>query len=255
MLGWSISLFRVRGIQLAVHASFFLLLAYAGWEGWRDARGLGLAWNLATLVALFICVVLHELGHSFTAMHYGVGVHRILLMPIGGIAEMDRIPREPGRELLITLAGPAVNFVLAGALWFAVRGQSGAVSPYSFQGLLGQLFVANLIMGCFNLLPVFPMDGGRIFRALLATRLPYLAATRWAAWTGKVLALGGIAVMLLWWEEPHYLGAALFLFIAFAGEAEYQAVRRRDLEEAHWRDYFARMQRAAIAEAEPPLLR
>lgn len=255
MLGWSINLFRVRGIQLAVHASFFLLLAYVGYDGWRDGHGAGLVWNLAAVVALFVCVVLHELGHSFTAMHYGVGVPRILLMPIGGMAEMDRIPREPGRELLITLAGPAVNFVLAGLLWLVVRGDYQSVPLYSFKGMLWQLFAANLIMGLFNLVPVFPMDGGRIFRALLATRLPYLKATRWAALVGKVLALVGIAVMLFWWEEPHYLGAALFLFIIFAGEAEYQAVRRAEVEAAHWRNYFARMPVATAPTPEPPLLR
>ncbi len=252
MLGWSISLFRIRGIQLAVHASFFLLLAYVGIEGWQDARWVGLAWSLVTLVAFFGCVVLHELGHCFVAMHYGVNVPRILLMPIGGMAEMDHIPRQPGRELLITLAGPAVNFVLAAGLWFVVRGDSGHVALYSAKGLLWQLFIANLVMGCFNLVPVFPMDGGRIFRALLATRLPYLRATFWAATVGKVLAVAGMAVMLFWFETPHYLGAVLFLFILLAGDAEYKAVRRRELEDAHWRAVFARL--TSTQTAEPPLL-
>src|ERR1043166_4329967 len=121
MLRWSINLFRVRGIRVAVHISFFLLLAYVAQLGWSDGGGLeGLLWNCVALVGFFGCVVLHELGHSFTAMHYGIGVRRILLMPIGGMAQFDDIPREPSRELLITLAGPAVNFLIVAVLWVTV---------------------------------------------------------------------------------------------------------------------------------------
>ena len=104
------NLFRVRGILLAVHFSFFLLLAVNGFDGWADAGWSGLWWNTAALIAFFACVVLHELGHSFTALRYGIGVRRILLMPIGGMAEFESIPREPAREFWITLAGPMVNF-------------------------------------------------------------------------------------------------------------------------------------------------
>ena len=99
MLGWSINLFRIRGIQLALHGSFLLLLAYSAWEGWQDSGMQGMAWSTVILLAFFTCVVLHELGHSFAAMHFGVGVRRILLMPIGGMAEFSAIPREPGRRL------------------------------------------------------------------------------------------------------------------------------------------------------------
>ncbi|MBP6507367.1 MAG: site-2 protease family protein [Opitutaceae bacterium] len=246
-------MFRIRGIQLAVHASFFLLLAYVGWDGWSDAQLAGLSWSLVTITAFFACVVLHELGHSFVAMHYGVGVRRILLMPIGGMAEMDNIPRQPARELLITLAGPAVNFVLAAGLWLVVRTYAEDVRLYSFDGLIYQLFIANLVMGCFNLVPVFPMDGGRIFRALLATRLPYLRATFWAASVGKVLSVVGILVMLFWFKPPHYLGGLLFLFIYMAGDTEYKAVRRQELDAAHWRTVFARLH--PVPSTEPPLLK
>lgn len=233
------NLFRIRGIQLAVHFSFFLLLAYVGFEGWQEEGLHGLGWNLLTLVAFFTCVVLHELGHSFVAMHYGIGVRRILLMPIGGMAEMDGIPRQPRREFLMTLAGPAVNFVLVGLLWPIVLTLPDEVPLYSLSGLVYQLYIANFIMGVFNLVPVFPMDGGRIFRALLATRLAYLRATWWAAMVGKALSLAGVLLMFFWLE--HYLGALLFLFIFMAGDAEYQAVRRRELEDAHWRELLARI--------------
>jgi len=250
MLGWSINLFRIRGIQLAVHASFFLLLAWVADEGWREAGLTGLFWSSAMLVAFFGCVVLHELGHSFTAMRFGIGVRRILLMPIGGMAEFDAIPRQPGREFLITLAGPAVNFVLAGLLWLDVRTFGDEVSMYSIAGFIYQLFIANLAMGCFNLLPAFPMDGGRIFRAVLASRISYLRATRWAATVGKFVCVAGV-IYALW--NHLWLLSVLFTFIFFAGEAEYRAVRRREIDDARWREMLARAY-GAQAPSEPPLL-
>lgn len=271
MLGWSLNLFRVRGIQLAVHFSFFLLLAYAGWEG---AQGyphpddptvmvgggwLGFALSIFALLVLFTCVVLHEFGHSFTAMAFGVNVRRILLMPIGGMAEFDSIPRQPARELLITLAGPAVNFAIAGVLYLVVPFPSGwqpldfayPATPAGFAQLIAHF---NLVMGCFNLIPVFPMDGGRILRALLATRMSYLRATFIAATVAKVLALAGIATALLAFAEPHPLSAFLFAFIFFAGEMEYRAVKRRELDDAHWRAVLARIYPAEPPAEEPPVL-
>jgi Zn-dependent protease len=238
MLSWSIKLFRIRGIRLEVHATFFFLLAYVGWEGWTDARTDGLIWSLLTVAAFFACVVLHELGHSLTGRRYGVNVSRILLMPIGGMAEFDSLPREPRKELLITLAGPAVNFVIAGLLWWPVTRLPEVIYFYTAEGLLYQLFAANLVMGLFNLVPVFPMDGGRILRAGLATRMPYLEATRRAALVGKILAVVGIVVMLLWLESV--LGALLFTFILMAGESEYRAVQRRERNDTEWREMLAR---------------
>lgn len=257
MLGWSFNLFRIRGIQLSVHFSFLLLLAYVAHEGWAQDGQAGLWWSVATLLAFFTCVVLHELGHSFTARRYGVGVPRILLMPIGGMAEFDSIPRRPAHELLITIAGPAVNFVIAGLLWFVAdfpaEWDPGA-TPASLNELACVLFAANLVMGCFNLVPVFPMDGGRIFRALLAMKLPYLRATFWAASVGKVLAVIGALLMAFWIHN--YLGAALFAFIFMAGELEYRAVKRRERDEAYWRETMERLYAvpAVPPTEEPPIL-
>ncbi|HVS51576.1 MAG TPA: site-2 protease family protein [Opitutaceae bacterium] len=254
------NLFRVRGILLQVHVSFFLLLAYVAQHGWMDERWPGLLWSSLTLITFFACVVLHELGHSFTAMRFGIGVRRILLMPIGGMAEMDDIPRRPSRELLITLAGPAVNFVLAGVLWFWVRRIDDDAQLYSLDGLVYQLFWANLAMGCFNLQPVFPMDGGRILRALLATRLPYLRATAWAVKIGKVLAIAGACVALfarqlhLSDDGPIWMLLALYVFIFFVGELEYRAVRRREIDDAHWRAMLARSYPIPPPAEEPPVL-
>ena len=258
MFGWSINLFRIRGIQLAVHGSFLLLLAYVAFKAWPEGGWPGLLLNVGMVLLFFVCVVLHELGHSFTAMHFGIGVRRILLMPIGGMAEFESIPREPKRELLITLAGPAVNFVIAGLLWLLVRLPEDW-RPFGFydfpDGLVGlaQLLLHwNLLMGCFNLLPIFPMDGGRIFRALLASRLPYLRATRVASTVGKVLALiGGLVAALVF---HNYVTAVLFVFIYAAGDAEYRAVYRRDLEEARWREMARQYSEQPPLAEEPPLI-
>jgi Zn-dependent protease len=243
------NLFRVRGIQLAVHFSFFLLLAVFAFSGWAEAEWTGLAWYVAMLCAFFVCVTLHELGHCFTAMAFGVRVRRILLMPIGGMAEFEDMPRRPLYELLVTLAGPAVNFVIAGILWLCVaRPASGWFAtefPATATGFAQMLLAWNIMMGCFNLLPIFPMDGGRIFRATLATRLPYLRATWIAATVGKVLAVtvAGTAVVLYRWDAGMLV--VLFSFIIFAGEMEYRAAKRREMEDAHWREVVARLNYAA----------
>jgi len=258
MLGWSINLFRVSGIQLAVHVSFLLLLAYFGYTGWQEGGAAGASWSLLLIILFFACVVLHELGHSLTAMRYGVRVPRILLMPIGGMAELDRIPRKPSAELLITVAGPAVNFVIAGLLLPLVWSDlwsSEALPPYGVANLLLNLTAANAVMGVFNLLPVFPMDGGRILRALLATKFPYLRATYWAATIGKILAilLAGAAAFFY----SNYLLSALFVFIYFAGDGEYRQLLLREQEAAHWAEWHQRMlfeqaRQAAAPEETPP---
>jgi Zn-dependent protease len=270
VLGWSLNLFRVRGIQLAVHFSFFLLLAFVGWEGMQPypdpenpAALIGGGWvgmlvNVGTILVLFTCVVLHEFGHSFTAMAFGVNVRRILLMPIGGMAEFDNIPREPARELLITLAGPAVNFAIAALLSLAIDVPAGwklisfPYYPATAEGFAQLVLHWNLLMGCFNLVPAFPMDGGRILRALLATHLPYVRATFVAATVGKVLASLAALFALFVWEAP--LTAVLFTFIVIAGELEYRAVRRRELEEAHWRAMLAQLYHLDPPRSDPPLL-
>jgi Zn-dependent protease len=240
MLGWSINLFRVFGIRLAVHFSFLLLVAYAAWAGWSENptdRWTGLTLDLVLIILLFTCIVLHELGHSLTARRYGIGVSRILLLPIGGMAEFDSIPRQPRRELLISLAGPAVNFSIALLLliflpWPKSWGSDSV--EFSARGLGDLLLRLNLIMGSFNLLPVFPMDGGRILRALLATRLPYLRATFWAATIGKVLAVSGAVWFAFFTKNPNPVAVCLFLFIMVAGDLEYRAVKRRELQTAQW---------------------
>jgi Zn-dependent protease len=247
------NLFRVRGIQLAVHFSFFLLLGVNAFVGWADSGQSGLFWHTAALLAFFTCVVLHELGHSFTAMHYGIGVRRILLLPIGGMAEFDSIPRQPGRELLITVAGPAVNFVIAAFLWLFLPMSAPEAEGMTLLDFGHLLLQWNLLMGIFNLLPAFPMDGGRILRAGLATQMSYLRATFWAVSVGKVFCVIGIAIATFF--EPMLM--LLFGFIFFIGEMEYRAVKRREIEDAHLRAHLARLYAFEVPQSpleEPPIL-
>jgi Zn-dependent protease len=264
MLRWSIPLFRIRGIPLLIHWSFLALLGYVAWEGWKgkimaevDGHGRelplagwpGLWWGVALLLAFFTCVVLHELGHCLTARRFGIGTRRILLLPVGGMADMEAIPREPRRELLMTMAGPAVNFVIAGALWGALRLPSAdATAAGNARDFAAILMQWNLLMGVFNLLPAFPMDGGRILRALLATRLPYVRATFWAATVGKVLAIAG--ALVAWFYFHVGLTVVLFAFIFWAGEMEYRLVKRREAEAEHWRNWWMR-QDAVTVTTEP----
>ena len=263
MLNWSLKLFRVFGIQLSVHSTFFLLAGYIAWEGWYNPPVEHLAYpiygaliNVAVLAVFFTCVVLHELGHALTARRFGVGTSRILLLPIGGMAEFDSIPRKPSSELLIALAGPAVNFVIVAVLLIFVSfpGEQIGLLVRSFfsagsdggditMSLTQELLAMNIIMGCFNLVPVFPMDGGRVLRALLATRLSYLRATLYAATIAKVLATTAVVAAV---SSGRWLLAVLFAFIFFAGEMEYRAVKRRERDDERWRQMLAELEAASV---------
>ncbi len=239
---------RIRGIQLEIHFSFLLLLGFYAYIG-HQAMGANGAIALTLMIALvFVSVALHELGHSFTAQYYGIKVPRIVLLAIGGMAQMASIPREPKKELIITINGPLVNFVLALILFaaLAIHYQSpgevaqGTINilksyvseervrtPYNpfllnWTNLAWGLLAWNIAMGLFNLLPIFPMDGGRLLRALLAQRISYLLATRIAATLAKVIAATGIAWALL---TGHWLLAILLGFIWVGGEEELKYVR------------------------------
>jgi Zn-dependent protease len=235
MSGWSINLFRVRGIMISLHFTFLLLLAWAAYTGWQENGITGLWWSAGFLVAIFICVVLHEFGHAFMAMRFGVRVRRVLVTFIGGIALLDSIPKRPIQEFLIAAAGPAVNVVIAAVLWLTVGPPAdwGAFSMVTPADGLRLLLEANVILLLFNLIPAFPMDGGRMLRALLATQMSYVRATFWAVTIAKVLLGAGILASIY---SGNLRRAIIFIFIFSAGEAEYRAVKRRDLEEAQWRD-------------------
>ncbi len=176
---------------------------------------------LATLTALFGFVLLHELGHSLVAQRLGVTVRSITLLPLGGLALTENLPRRPRDEMLIALAGPAVNFVLA--LLIFIGRVSGALGGE----LIDYILVANLMLGGFNLVPAFPLDGGRVLRALLATRLPYVTATSRAVYVGRFFALLFVAAGFF---RPSLIMLGLIgVFLFIAGGRELRAVRMDEL--------------------------
>ena len=178
---------------------------------------------VAMLIALFVCVLLHEFGHITMARRFGVRTPDVLILPIGGVARLERIPDEPRQELLIALAGPAVTLAIAAVLYLVLRLSGGAadidnLSPAT--PFVAALFRTNVLLLLFNLIPAFPMDGGRVLRALLATRMGLARATRTAATLGQVLAVaGGLAVLLSKNGNPVLLLIALFVFLGAGSEA------------------------------------
>jgi Zn-dependent protease/CBS domain-containing protein len=206
-MNWSLNLLKVKGIDIKVHLTFVLILIWAAYR-WSVSTGEGLhgaLFGVVTTLLLFLSVTLHELGHSLQALKFGVKVRDITLMPMGGLAQMESIPEDPNKELRIAIAGPLVNFGIAalligiGALLDARALISydeliASLGRVSWSGLLAYLTSANLILGFFNLIPAFPMDGGRVLRALLARKMDHVKATRIAAQIGQGLAF----LMGLW---------------------------------------------------------
>ena len=226
----SLKIGRFAGIDTFVHWTFGLLLAWAGWAAW-DGAGSGLAVLLGTafLIAVFASVLLHELGHALVARRYGVRTRNILLTPIGGIANLEGMPRAPKAELAVALAGPAVNVAIAAALFVVAQ-----VTGWTAFGLLQPLLYANVSLALFNLIPAFPMDGGRALRAYLAMRMGSRRATSIAVSLGKVVAVAMAIAGLVF--SPMLLVIAVFVW--FAGGAEARAMREEILEdeaEARWR--------------------
>jgi stage IV sporulation protein FB len=198
----SIKVFEVNGISIRIHITFPLILILAAMQfGLFTGQGIsGAVFGVVVTLLLFTIVVLHELGHSLVAQRYGVNVKQIVLLPIGGVAQLERIPEEPKQELLIAIAGPMVNFILAILMIItgAFLGLGVALeNPFSILSSLGilslssifsYLFVSNLLLGLFNLIPAFPMDGGRVLRALLATKVDYARSTSIAVAVGQAIA-------------------------------------------------------------------
>ncbi|ODT97910.1 MAG: Zn-dependent protease [Planctomycetes bacterium SCN 63-9] len=217
-MSWKLG--RIAGIDIYIHSTFLLLLFFPG----MATAGL-------LLVLVFGCVLLHELGHALAARRFGIDTADITLYPIGGVARLNRIPKAPGAEFLIALAGPAVNFaivliLLALGILFHALGVHGLIDE-----LLDWLMIINLSLGLFNLIPAFPMDGGRILRAGLSGWLGRARATSIAATIGRTLALAfGIYCLFGWTlgsgegEGPNFIQAALAAFIYLAGTAEERQV-------------------------------
>jgi len=225
---WSWKITRLAGIDIYVHATFFILIAWIGWRYWLVGGSLAAVFTgVGFILALFACVVLHELGHALTARRYGIRTRDITLLPIGGVASLERMPDDPKQEIVVALAGPAVNLAISLALWLWLSMSStlSQVDPLGLAdgSILHSLMVVNIVLAVFNLLPAFPMDGGRVLRAALSMRMGRNRATQMAARVGQGLALWLGFLGLLY--NPFLIFIALFVWIGAAAEAGAEQIK------------------------------
>lgn len=226
---WNLYLGDVGGISLYLHWTFFILVVwiffsyYSKTQRWQDG-----ALGILFILSLFTCVVLHELGHAFMAKRFGCRTRKITLLPIGGMAQMEKIPEKPREEFLVAIAGPWVNIVIAAILFIVLASTSGIPSLTQIEDLTSSsfiynLFFANIVLVIFNLIPAFPMDGGRVLRALLSIRLGRVRATTIATSIGQLLAIGLVFIGVFFNFFLVVIG--LIIFLGARAEAELEVVK------------------------------
>ncbi len=222
-MGWSYVIGRIAGTEIKVHVTFLVLVAFWGLAGYQEGGGPGALSAIALLLALFACVLLHEFGHILMARKFGIRTPDVLLLPIGGVARLERIPDQPRQEFFIAIAGPAVTLAIVIVVYLlaAWAGDTATLTqPEPQAPFLVSLFQVNLFLLIFNLIPAFPMDGGRVLRALLASRLGLVRGTRIAATLGQVLAvIGGIYALTASPARPFLALIALFVFLGASAES------------------------------------
>lgn len=223
---WSLHIGTIAGTAVRIHVTFVMFLAWIVAAGYAAGKGDEAKTTLIFVVLIFACVLLHEFGHIFTARAFGVKTPDVTLLPIGGVARLEKIPEEPMQEFLIALAGPIVNIVIAVALVLA----GAQLNPTALASvdsasvpLIDRLAMVNLFLAAFNLIPAFPMDGGRVLRALLASQMGFVRATAIAASIGQGLAflLGFIGLLY----NPMLIFIAIFIYLAAASEQHMVALR------------------------------
>ena len=228
----STKLGKLFGIDLYIHGTFWLLPLFVLFGGVFGGDLSSAAFDVGVLFALFGCVVLHEVGHALAARYYGIGTRDITLYPVGGIAKLERMPERPWQEIVIALAGPAVNVVIALGILAGVATGSFVVpdgwsssDASTAEAFLNQLFWANAFLCLFNLIPAFPMDGGRVLRAVLGLGMRRVDATRAAVTVGSVLAAVGVFVGLTQGMISLVLVSAVVFLL---GRAELNTVRMQE---------------------------
>jgi Zn-dependent protease len=225
---WSWKIGEFAGIGVYIHATFLLVIGWVALSHWVQGQSLAMMLTaLVFIMALFGCVLLHEFGHALTAKKYGIKTRDITLLPIGGVARLERMPDDPKQELWVAIAGPAVNVVIAALLFLWLQVTSG-FEPLSTLGVTTgsfaeRLMLVNLFLVGFNMLPAFPMDGGRVLRAALATRIDYTRATQIAAGIGQGMAFLFGFVGLFY--NPFLIFIALFVWIGAAQESSMVQMR------------------------------
>jgi len=229
-MNWSWKIGQVAGIGIFLHWTFLILIAWILFSYVAQGESLAAAMlGAGFILALFGCIILHELGHALTARRYGIETRDIILLPIGGVARLQRMPDQPLQELAVAAAGPAVNVVIAAviAVVLVALGGPSALQPGPLDGgrFFQNLMLANVVLVVFNLIPAFPMDGGRMLRAILALSMPYQKATNIAASIGQFLAIMFAFVGLFWWNNPFLLFIALFVYLGAGAEARLTEVR------------------------------
>jgi Zn-dependent protease len=226
-VSWSLNIGKVAGTVVRLHITFVLFLAWIFVSNYASSGAATASNSLLFMVLLFLCVLLHEFGHIFTARAFGVPTPYVTLLPIGGVAQLERIPEEPWEEFLIAIAGPAVNVVIAGALIAFAQANPHASAAMGVDDMqipmVDRLAALNLFLALFNLIPAFPMDGGRVLRAALASRIGFVPATERAASIGQFTAfvLGFIGLF----HNPILVFVAIFVYLAAASEAHSVALR------------------------------
>jgi stage IV sporulation protein FB len=228
-MSWSFPIGTVLGTVIRIHLTFFLLLLWIAGSGFAVGGTPEAISSTIFVLLLFLCVLLHEFGHVLAARRYGIRTPDITLLPIGGVARLERLPEKPAEEFVVALAGPAVNLVIAVLLYLIIGGmpsmQAAAELHSPGHGILERLAWVNVTLVLFNLIPAFPMDGGRVLRAFLAWRMGYVRATQIAAGVGQVVAFL-LGLLGLVGGNPLLVFIALFVYLGAASEAH--AVQMRE---------------------------
>ncbi len=220
---WSYTVGRLDGVALKIHVTFLLLLAWAGYRDFMYGGPMAALWSVGFVLAVFACVTFHEFGHVFMAKVFGINTHDVILLPIGGVARLESFPRDPRQEFLIALAGPAITLAIAAGLYAGLQIGGAELSASDLlsygRGFGRNLLAVNIFILLFNMIPAFPMDGGRVLRALLAARVGFGRATRIAAAVGRGFAVVFAVIALTsGWGGGLLLLIALFVFLAAGSE-------------------------------------
>ena len=222
---WSFKIGSIFSIPIKVHLTFLILLVFVALMGEDLHQSV---YGVLFVILVFLCVIIHELSHSLVAIHFGHRVRSIILLPIGGMAQMDEIPDDPKQEILISIAGPLASIAISGILLAVLLAMETPIEFWSeesfFDGnLVLNLFWINLILAAFNIIPAFPMDGGRVLRGILGMFMEHMKATRIAVFVGQMLAIVFFFTGILynWWLAL----IAVFIYIGAEGEERIWAMR------------------------------